>query len=206
MENSQAVSGQAEGIKVSGNPGEINVLSGIFRFLALSMRYPSAELFDEDYFVGLRSLLEEMGWHDDIRELDNIMAGDSNFIETLQVEHTRLFINAAPHVIAPPYGSVYMKGEGTIMNRSTERVRDFYRQHGFDLAASNEIADHITCELDFLSLLAESEKREGEEDLFLGKFFRPWFGKFHNKVIEGADHHFYRVVARLIDFFTKEEV
>ncbi|MEN8142527.1 MAG: molecular chaperone TorD family protein [Thermodesulfobacteriota bacterium] len=206
MENSQAPSVNSSCVEMADVSGPTGVLSDIFRFLALSLRYPAAELFDEDYFAALRSLLEGVGWHEDISELDDLIAGDSDIIETLQVEYTRLFINAAPHVIAPPYGSVYMKGEGTIMNRSTERVRDFYRQHGFDLAAGNEIADHITYELDFLSLLAESENREGEEELFLGKFFRPWFGKFHNQVIEGADHHFYRVVVRLIDFFTKEEV
>ncbi|MCK4838565.1 MAG: molecular chaperone TorD family protein [Desulfobulbaceae bacterium] len=206
MENRPAPSVNKSCTAIPEIPASVGLLlPEIFRFLALSMRYPSANLFDEDYFAALRSLLEGMSWHDDIHELDSLRAGDGDFIETLQIEHTRLFINAVPHVIAPPYGSVYMPGEGTVMNRSTERIRDFYRQRGFDLAPGNEIADHIINELDFLSLLAESGKPE-DESLFLQKFFRPWFEKFHNRVIEGADHHFYRVVVRLIDFFTKEEV
>jgi TorA maturation chaperone TorD len=190
--------------QVSGNPGENNVLPGIFRFLALSLSYPAPDWLNNDYCTALHSMLKGLGWHGDIRELDDLMQEDPDIIETLQVEHTRLFINAVPHVIAPPYGSVYMRGEGTIMNKSTERVREFYRQQGFDLAPGKEIADHLVYELEFLGLLAESGD-PAEEGLFLQRFFRPWFEKFRDRVIEGADHHFYRVQVRLIDFFTKEE-
>ena len=201
-------------ISVQGNtelePGEAPVneqpgMEDIYRFLSSSMRYPAADWLNEDYFSALYTLLEGLAWHSDHDALRQAVSNDPDPLETIQVEHTRLFINAAPHVIAPPYGSVYMPGEGTLMNKSTERVRDFYRQRGFDLADANEIADHLVYELDFLSLLAESGKPEDEE-LFLEKCFRPWFGKFHDRVIEGADHQFYRVVVRLIDFFTKEEV
>ena len=205
MENNQVPSVHKCIPGMSEAPGSVNLLPEIFRFLAVSMHYPGAERFNHDYFAALHSLLEGLGWHEDIQELDSLIAGDNDFIETLQIEHTRLFINAVPHVIAPPYGSVYMRGEGTVMNRSTELIREFYRQRGFELAPGTEIADHIVCELEFLSLLAESGEQEDEEK-FLHKFFRPWFGKFHDRIIEGADHHFYRVVVRLIDFFTKEEV
>ncbi len=204
MVNSQASSENTGDSQVIGNPEGIKVLPDIFRFLALSMHYPSADWLNNDYCAALRSMLEGLGWHGDIRELDDLMQADPDIIETLQVEHTRLFINGVPHVIAPPYGSVYMQGEGTIMNKSTERVREFYRQQGFDLAPGKEIADHLVYELEFLGLLAESGD-QAEEELFLQRFFRPWFGKFHDQVIEGADHHFYRVMVRLIDFFTKED-
>ena len=204
MENSQASSENPGSSRVSGNPGEINVLPRIFRFLALSLNYPTADWLNNDYCAALHSMLEGLGWHGDIREIDALIQADPDIIETLQVEHTRLFINAVPHVIAPPYGSVYMPGEGTLMNKSTELVRQFYRQRGFDLAPGNEIADHLGYELEFLGLLSESGE-PADEDLFLQRFFRPWFGIFHDLVIEGADHHFYRVVVRLIDFFTKEE-
>ena len=204
MENSQASPENSGSSQVSENPEENNVLPGIFRFLALSMSYPAADWLNNDYCAALRSMLEGLDWHGDIRELDDLMQGDPDVIETLQVEHTRLFINAVPHVIAPPYGSVYMHGEGTIMSKSTEQVRGFYRQRGFDLAPGKEIPDHLVYELEFLGLLAESGD-PADEELFLQRFFRPWFGKFHDQVIEGADHHFYRVVVRLIDFFTKED-
>lgn len=179
-------------------------LSDIYNFLSSSMRYPTADWLNEDYFTALYALLEGLAWYSDKATLIQAVGSDPDPLETIQVEHTRLFINAAPHVVAPPYGSVFMQGEGTIMNRSTELVRGFYRQRGFDLASDNEIADHLVYELEFLALLAGSEE-PADEELFLQKFFRPWFGKFHDRVIEGADHHFYRVLVRLVDFFTKEE-
>lgn len=190
---------------IAAVPGPPTFLPEIFRFLALSMRYPDAAIFAEDYFAALRALLEGLNWEADIRQLDRLRAADVAFIETLQIEYTRLFINAVPHVIAPPYGSVYMDGEGALMSRSTEQIRNFYRERGFELAPGTEIADHLVCELDFLSLLAETA-RAADEELFLQKFFRPGFEKFQARVMAGADHHFYRVVVRLIDFFTKEEV
>lgn len=198
QENTELEQGEAP---VNEQPG----MEDIYRFLSSSMRYPATDWLNEDYFAALYTLLAGLTWHSDHDDLRQAVSNDPDPLETIQVEHTRLFINAAPHVIAPPYGSVYMQGEGTLMNKSTERVRDFYRQRGFDLADGNEIADHLIYELEFLGLLAESGKPEDEE-LFLEKCFRPWFGKFHDRVIEGADHQFYRVMVRLIDFFTKEEV
>ncbi|MBU0484820.1 MAG: molecular chaperone TorD family protein [Proteobacteria bacterium] len=205
MEDCQVgLSGNIGKPQCSGNIAGIKELSDIYRFLALSMRYPTTDWLNKDYFAALYVLLEGLGWHGDIYTLKDPLLRVADIIETLQIEYTRLFINAVPHVIAPPYGSVYVPGEGTVMNRSTELIRAFYRQHGFELAPGTEIADHIVCELEFLSLLAESGK-SADEEIFLHEFFRSSFVKFHNRVIEGADHHFYRVVIRLIDFFTKEE-
>ena len=205
MQNSQALSKNSASSQMSENAGENNVLPGIFRFLARSLSYPDADWLNNDYFAALRSMLAELGWHGDIGELDDLIREDPDILETLQIEHTRLFINAVPHVVAPPYGSIYMTGEGTMMSKSTEQVRDFYRQRGFDLAPGKEIADHLVYELEFLALLAESGDL-ADEELFLQRFFRPWFGKFQDQVIEGADHPFYRIMVRLIDFFTKEEL
>jgi TorA maturation chaperone TorD len=97
-----------------------------------------------------------------------------------------------------------MPGEGTIMTKSTEMVREFYRRRNFDLAPGCEVADHIIYELEFLGLLAESEESTDAE-IFLEQFFRPWFGSFQTRVINGANHKFYIILVGLIDFFTREE-
>jgi TorA maturation chaperone TorD len=97
-----------------------------------------------------------------------------------------------------------MDGDGTLYGKTTERTRDFYREHGYDLARENEPADHIALELDFLAALADETKQE-EEDLFLRTLFRPWFERFQEHYMKEARHPFYTVSIRLIDFFTKEE-
>jgi len=183
---------------------EQSLLAKIYNFLARSMRYPDQDWLNDAYLEWLFGLLKELSWSDDLQELRGFVEREPDLLEALQVEHTRLFINAAPQVVAPPYGSVYMRGEGTLMALSTEKTRDFYRRHGFDLASDQEIADHLVCELEFLGMLAEAEKVEDEE-VFLRKHFRPWFTIFLSKVNEGADLPFYRIMVKLIDFFTKED-
>lgn len=180
-------------------------LAGIYRFLAASMRYPAPDWLNEEYFTALYALLEGLAWPSDLNALQQAVGSDPDLLETLQVEHTRLFINGVPVAVAPPYGSVHVRGEGSLMGRSTERTRAFYRERGFDLASDHEIADYLGHELEFLALLAGSAQDEDEE-LFLAKYFRPWFAVFHGRVSEGCEHPFYRVVVRLIDFFTREEV
>ena len=105
----------------------------------------------------------------------------------------------------PPYASVYLDGNGALFGRTTERTRDFYRQHGYDLASEAEPADHLSLELDFLAALTAEGKHEAEE-LFLRTLFRPWFEQFQEKCMKEARHPFFQVSIRLIDFFTKEEL
>ena len=132
------------------------------------------------------------------KEIDN----SNDYLEDLQVEYTRLFINGMPHVIAPPYGSVYM--DQSLQGAFAGDTLAFYREKGFGMDEKADLPDHLIHELEFLSLLAEDNDSDGEEE-FLKKLFRPWYSKFHPRVTEGAHHPFYRVVVQLIDFFTKEE-
>jgi TorA maturation chaperone TorD len=70
-------------------------------------------------------------------------------LRVLQGEYVRLFINALPEVPCPPYGSFYL--EGALMGESTVQVRNLYLSYGFQ---TDEMADHVAVELEFLALLA----------------------------------------------------
>jgi TorA maturation chaperone TorD len=180
-------------------------MAEIYRFLAQSMRYPSSEWMQDDYFSVLDTFLAELGWDTEAQALRRSISKDADWLEPLQVEHTRLFVNAIPSVIAPPYGSVYLSADGMLYGPSAEKAKAFYREQGFDLAGEADIPDHITFELEFLALLAE-EGKEKEEELFLQKHFRPWFPKFQTRVLQEGRHPFYGVLVNLIDFFTREEM
>ncbi|MBU0479540.1 MAG: molecular chaperone TorD family protein [Proteobacteria bacterium] len=178
-------------------------LAAIYRFLARSMQYPGQQFPDDSVLPFLYLLLEQLGRFDAQHELQCALKNDPDPLESLQVEHTRLFINGVPGTIAPPYGSVYLPGEGTLMGKSTEEVLGFYRLKGFDLAAREDIPDYLVTELEFLSHLAEAGDTDGETR-FLKRYFRPWFEIFQQRVIEEAAHPFYKVMVGLIDFFTTE--
>jgi len=179
-------------------------MSDIFRFLAQSMRYPDAEWFNDHFWSVLLTFLDELHWHEDREELISAKAGAEDFLEDVQIEHTRLFINAIPHVVAAPYASVHYKGDGTLYGAIAEQTKKFYREKGFALVKENDFPDHIVYELEFLALLA-NEDPEGRKK-FMDTLFTPWFEIFKTKVLEETHHPYYRVVMNLIDFFTREEL
>ena len=180
-------------------------MAEIYRFLAQSMRYPSPDWMRPDYFSVFDTFLAELGWDADAQSLRQSIFEKADWLEPLQVEHTRLFVNAIPTVIAPPYGSVYLSDDGMLYGPSAEKAKAFYREQGFDLAGEADIPDHITFELEFLALLAEEGKSDAEE-LFLSQHFRPWFPKFQARVLQKGRHTFYVILVNLIDFFTREEL
>ena len=180
-------------------------VSAVYSLLALTMRYPDAAFSATDIFNALETLLTELAWTDDLKAFRAWRRQPIDHLDDLRTEHTRLFINAVPRRTVPPYASVYLDGNGALCGRTTERTRDFYRQHGYDLASETEPADHLSLELDFLAALTAEGKHEAEE-LFLRTLFRPWFEPFLEKSMKEARHPFFQVSIRLIDFFTKEEL
>ena len=180
-------------------------MAEIYRFLAQSMRYPSPEWMQDDYFSVLETFLAGLGWDTEAQALRRSISKNFDWLEPLQVEHTRLFVNAIPSVIAPPYGSVYLSADGMLYGPTAEKAKAFYREQGFDLVGEADIPDHLTFELEFLALLAEEGKSE-EEERFLAQHFRPWFPKFQARILQEGRHPFYGVLVNLIDFFTREEM
>ncbi len=183
---------------------ESATLSSLYSFLSLTMRYPDATFCGESLFDALESLLASLDWPEELTAIRDWRGQTSDPLDDLRTEYTRLFITSTPRSTLPLYASVYVDGDGTLQGKTTERTRDFYREHGYDLVNETEPADHISFELDFLAALAGEAKLE-EEDLFLRTLFRPWFERFQEKWLKEARHPFYAVSIRLIDFFTKEE-
>lgn len=178
-------------------------LSAIYRFLAQAMRYPDAEWLNELFKEQLLELLSSLEWHEEAVDL-SFNPVSPHDLEVIQVEHTRLFISAAGGACAPPYGSVYLSESGTLLNESTDEVREFYRRNGFDLADDYEAGDHIVNELEFLALLTANNMPTQEQE-FLKTYFRPWFTTFAERVKKAAEIPFYRIMIKLIDFFTRDE-
>lgn len=179
-------------------------LSAIYSLLALTMRYPDAAGINDQLFDTLESLLASLDRPTELTAFRDWRRRSSDPLDELRIEYTRLFINAVPHVTVPPYASVYLDGSGILQGPTTERTRDFYREHGYDLASESEPADHLALELDFLAALTGEGQVEAEE-VFLRTLFRPWFTRFKERCMQEVRHPFYTVSIQLIDFFTKEE-
>lgn len=134
--------------------------------------------------------------------------------EDLLVDYARLFVgpNELP---APPYGSVYLDKGGTLMGESTARIMDFYKAEGLSLAENYQnLPDHITAEMEFMYYLiyreVEALERNDKEkashflsrqESFLSTFLEPWIAPFCEKIGEGTENEFYRVLAGCLAVF-----
>jgi TorA maturation chaperone TorD len=173
-------------------------LAEIYRFLAQAMRYPESSWFTDDFLSLFKELLAQLQWHDHKDALPEKITDD--ILEEIQVDYTRLFINGVPHVIAPPYASVYI--DGTLNSTTADKTREYFRKKGFDITTT-EFPDYLVTELDFIALLEDEE--EGSSEEFLRIYFRPWFEKFHNLVVKEAEVSYIKSTVEVIDFFTREE-
>lgn len=118
---------------------------------------------------------------------------ENGAFKALQAEYVRLFINALPEITCPPYGSVYL--EGVLMGESTVRLRDLYARYGWQ---TDELADHIAVELEFLALLAAlGEDGAIKEDYqFVWDHLHLWAPAFLDRVEENDRSGFYRDASR----------
>jgi TorA maturation chaperone TorD len=183
-------------------PASLHTLAGLYRFCSQSMRFPSSSWFNRDYLECLYQLLEGIGGIEKKTELQAVFAHFPAALEDLQIEYTRLFINGSPHVIAPPYASVYL--DRSLQGKSTERILSFYIAKGFRMCENSDLPDHLVHQLEFLALLTEEGDGKSEDE-FLSQFFFPWFTVFLERILTEARHPFYKTVVLLIDYFTKEE-
>lgn len=137
--------------------------------------------------------------------------GDELNADALGIEYTRLFLGPGGHI--SPHESVQLKrGSGILWGAETAAVLDAYRAGGFDLGQSEtHIPDHLSVELDFMSLLARHESGAWtEQDLasageflrlqhdFITRHLGKWVAGFCAKVTEIAEFAFYPAFAGLL--------
>ncbi len=178
--------------------------AALYYFLAQSFRYPEQTWLCEPYFDILDSIVKNLELNNNAIGLRKSYCANPEGLEILQIEYTRLFINAPPAVIAPPYSSIYLDQEGNLYGPSAVWVKKFYQQHGFELSGGGDIPDHLVLELDFIALLID-EGQDNEAEQFLNEHFRKWFPLFKERVLNGSTNKFYSTLLTLVDFFTREE-
>ena len=144
---------------------------------------------------------------------------DRTETEKLLLDYTRLFLGPS-HILAKPYGSIWLEDEKTVMGDSTLAALALYNEGGFDIDEEFlELPDHIAVELEFLYLLIfrENEARmQGNSDRlnsvtdlkrrFLSQHLGRWVGPFTTAVMDSAESDFYRQLAKLTKAFVNLEL
>jgi TorA maturation chaperone TorD len=188
------------------------------RFLAACYYQPGPEFAEEKVFDSMLDAAARL--HPDLevhaRRLGEEFSGVGP--ENLLLDYTRLFLGPV-HMIAKPYGSVWIDREKTLMQDSTMAVVELYQEGGFEMDESfRELPDHIAAELEFLYLLIFQENQArlardtealsatiGLRQRFLDRHLGRWVGPFTAAVRAGAQSGFYRELAELTDRFVKME-
>ena len=188
------------------------------RFLAACYYQPGPEFAEEKVFDSMFDAATRI--HPDLAARARRLGEEFSAAgpASLLVDYTRLFLGPS-HIVAKPYGSVWLDGEETLMQDSTMAVQELYEEGGFEINEDfRELPDHIAAELEFLYLLIYRENeghRNGEpaalkaatglKKRFLDEQLGRWIGPFTAAVKAGAQRGFYRQLAELTDRFVKLE-
>jgi TorA maturation chaperone TorD len=134
--------------------------------------------------------------------------------DELIVEYARLFVGPFG-LKAPPYGSVYLDGERTVMGPSTMETIGLYEQEGLARDEGfHELPDHIAVELEFMYFLgyrAVEALQKGDADCaeaylykqeqFRTRFLAQWVPQFCTQIQDETDNSFYSALANCVALF-----
>jgi TorA maturation chaperone TorD len=189
--------------------------------LSLCYIYPDEEVYpsiaEGEWIRGFREaldLLDGKTLDEYLGAIEQATSGEEKGEQLAMArEYTRLFIHAFPYVVAPPYGSFYLKKEGLDSAKTTSEVLHFYHEAGFT-PKEDIYPDHIAHELEFMGILAGEESRaSGNEKIkleeiqmnFLSRFILPWVSNFCKKVVEHSHYPFYHYLGNLTEEFINFE-
>ncbi len=188
----------------------MNVMTNlIYKTFSKLFSYPDSELLDlllsgvlTEFFNLLNPNSSEFNKIDNwSKSFDN----KNDLLEELQVEYTRLFINAFPTIPAPMYKSFYEDNE--LLGRSVGELLDTYERYGFEVSEQeNELPDSLSLLLEFVYRMNEEKIPEEEQYNFIEKFILSWISQLEINIIENAKLDFYKVLITSLNNFIKEDV
>lgn len=191
-----------------------------FRFLAACFYQPKKEnLCAENFLSTLVENLQEIcpDAASAAQRMQESLATYSE--EELNVEYARLFVGPFG-LKAPPYGSIYLDNDHTVMGPSTLATIEFYEQEGLARDDSfHELPDHIVVELEFLYFLSYRQVeaiQKGEMELadtyrqkqnqFLDCFPVKWVPSFCTLMQNETDNQFYSALSDCVNIFIQASV
>ena len=138
--------------------------------------------------------------------------------EELAVDHARLFVGPFG-LKAPPYGSLYLDGDGKVMGNSTMQVIQIYEEEGLVIDDEfTELPDHVAVELEFMYYLihktTEIPHQNGVDPVvhrvtaqweFLTGLILPWLEPFCGRIVQEAETSFYRALANCLLAFANKD-
>lgn len=184
------------------------------RYLAACYYEPAVEFAEERLFESIRAAAGAIdpGLGEAAKRLGAAFAATD--LQTLLVDHTRLFIGPTQPV-AMPYASFWLTDDQSQRHDATMAILDMYADGGFDVSDElRELPDHIAVELEFLYQLiyAGNAQARGEAAAdaalyrrFVVDHLGVWIPKFAAAMDAGAETAFYKELAGITASFVRLE-
>ena len=146
---------------------------------------------------------------------------EHKLLENLSIEYARLFIGPGKHI--SPHESVHHKRDdgqwGQLWGPSTAEVKRIIESAGLSYQSEyTGLPDHISVELEFMQQVTLAEEKaweDGDKNLalaclenekqFIEAHLAGWIPDFCDKIINGAELPFYRIMAELTQKFIEFE-
>lgn len=187
-------------------------LGEVYRLLAACFCAPQKEvLLEERVPEQLRQALESV-CPAAVEQADDLTrALEVTSQRELEIEYARLFVGPGP-LLAPPFGSVYLDGERTVMGPSTLEVAELYEQAGLRMdTGRGDPPDHVAVELEFAYFLVrESARLNGESRAdeidslqrhFVRQYLLPWVPSFCDDIAAHSESDYFRSLAFILKGF-----
>jgi len=200
------------------DPDQGSAREDLCRYLAACYYQPGPEFAEEKVFDSMLAAATRI--HPDLVAYASRLGKEfaAEGAANLLLDYTRLFLGPN-HIIAKPYGSVWLEQQETLMGESTVAVQALYREGGFEIDEGfRELPDHIAAELEFLYLLIfrenEAHQQGKPEEMaatvalrkrFLDEHLGRWVAPFTAAVRDGAQCAYYRQLAELTNRFVNME-
>jgi TorA maturation chaperone TorD len=186
-----------------------------YRFLAACFYQPKKEMLGAEQFLPALALNLEAICPDAApfaRRMRDSMAEYTE--EELAVEYARLFVGPFG-LKAPPYGSIYLDNDHTVMGPSTMETIRVYEAEGLARDEGfHELPDHIAVELEFMYYLvyrqaealqkgdtARAEVYRLKQEQFRTNFLGKWVHPFCTHIQDETDNRFYSALADCVTAF-----
>jgi TorA maturation chaperone TorD len=194
-----------------------------YRFFGSLFLYPDEERLQNIQMI-VRSILPGDSWRGQpfSPELERLLIRLDEIDIQLQRrdivnEYNRLFLIRA---LAPPHETYYTDADGQFRGKLTSDLAAEYLEAGLELATDlNELPDHISVELEFMSFLCDREilaldenrvqdgKRYWESQRkFVGQHLARWFPKMALRVREANPEHLYALVLQAAYAFLRHDL
>lgn len=194
--------------------------SDCYRLLAACFYPPEPELLlAERTCLELAAVLDEV--YPETAAGDHARMMHQQLSETggtrLRIDHASLFLGPF-ELKAPPYGSVYLEKNHTLMGDTTLAAISFYKEAGLELTL-HEPGDHIAVELEFMHYLSflsaqalrgadekEAARQGQKQQRFLLHHLGSWAPEFCSSIKRKADTLFFKELSDCLLAFIKAEI